>query len=333
CDSLSFFSGGSKPSSQRRSAFSTAQKIRAAMTYMFGVVYNRGGMEWHEDPSTARMVGNPSVSPLVSRYMVGLQRRKAQAGETSTSARAITPEIMKRLYVKNRRDYTRLKDVRIHDGDNLIARLLQCCYTLAFICMLRFDEVLRIQMQDITFHLDGSVELKLPFRKTEQNGGEYLKISPFILWPLEKDEAYLCPVRALSEWLAASDIRSGYLFQKLTRTSLRIKPRSEKEHLSADVFLEWFRRNLLAIGVDYSPYGTHSFRRGGCQYLVVHRRWNIRRVCEWGGWSTDFTHLTIVKYIISFIDEPMSSRADFFRPGQQLGKLCRTCGRSCACNI
>jgi hypothetical protein len=36
------------------------------------------------------MVGNPSVSDTVSSYMVSLRRRKVRAGETQTSARAIT---------------------------------------------------------------------------------------------------------------------------------------------------------------------------------------------------------------------------------------------------
>ncbi|KAL1712390.1 hypothetical protein EV715DRAFT_278005 [Schizophyllum commune] len=157
-------------------------------------------------------------------------------------------------------------------------------------------------------------------------------IVPFILWPLESDEAHLCPYRALCEWLHASGITEGYLFPKLTPDGYNIKSTKSAEHITAEQFLEHFRNNLLDVGVHYSPYGTHSFRRGGCQYLVVDRRWNIRRVCEWGGWSTDFTHLTIVKYIISFVDEPMSSRADFFRPGQRVGKSCRRCGRSCPCN-
>ncbi|KAL1699070.1 hypothetical protein EV121DRAFT_216977 [Schizophyllum commune] len=155
-------------------------------------------------------------------------------------------------------------------------------------------------------------------------------VTPFILWPLESEEAHLCPYRALCEWLDASEITEGYLFPKLTPDGFKCAYTDRLQ--TAEAFLEHFRLNLLAVGVDYSPYGTHSFRRGGCQYLVVDRRWNIRRVCEWGGWSTDFTHLTIVKYIISFVDEPMSSRADFFRPGRRVTRSCRLCGRNCPCN-
>ncbi|KAL1673681.1 DNA breaking-rejoining enzyme, partial [Schizophyllum commune] len=323
CDNVNFRDSKPKPASQRRSGYGHAQKIRAATTNLFGVKYGLGSMEWHKDPSTGRFVGNPSISPMVSRYMLGLQRRKAQAGEAPTSARAITSAVMRKLYRHNRRDYGALAVSR-GKPEVLTNRLLQACYTLAFICLLRFDEVLRIQMQDITFNLDGSIELRLPFRKTDQHGGA----TPFILWPLDSGEAHLCPYRALCEWLDASGIKDGFLFPKLTADGLQVKTLLQ----TAEAFLEYFRNNLLDVGVAYSPYGTHSFRRGGCQYLVVDRRWNIRRVCEWGGWSTEFTHLTIVKYIISFVDEPMSSRADFFRPGRHVAKSCRHCGRSCPCN-
>jgi hypothetical protein len=40
-------------------------------------------------------------------------------------------------------------------------------------------------------------------------------VKPFILHYLPEAEAYLCPVRALAEWVAASEIKSGYLFRRI----------------------------------------------------------------------------------------------------------------------
>lgn len=57
-------------------------------------------------------------------------------------------------------------------------RLLQAVYTIAFACLLRFDEALKIQAQDISTFKDpvhGFV-LTLPFRKTDQQGGEHSSI-------------------------------------------------------------------------------------------------------------------------------------------------------------
>ena len=92
-----------------------------------------------------------------------------------------------------------------------------------------------------------------------------------------------------------------------------------------------FRNNLLDIGVDPTPYGTHSFRRGGCQWMSVDLRWHLREICEWGGWSTEFTHLTIVKYLISWNDTPSQGREHFFNFKRPPVLKCWSCGRSCRC--
>ncbi|KAJ3925353.1 MAG: hypothetical protein NXY57DRAFT_949089 [Lentinula lateritia] len=102
--------------------------------------------------------------------------------------------------------------------------------------------------------------------------------------------------------------------------------------LSSEAFLAGFRQNLMDIGVNADPYGTHSFRRGGCQWLHCDLRWPLRKICEWGGWSTDFSHLTIVKYLISWNDDPKTKREDFFNMERVPESRCFACGRSCDCN-
>ena len=49
-------------------------------------------------------------------------------------------------------------------------RFLHAAYTIAFLCMLRSDEVLKIQSHDLKLFSNGLV-LTLPFRKTHQLGG------------------------------------------------------------------------------------------------------------------------------------------------------------------
>jgi len=166
--------------------------------------------------------------------------------------------------------------------------------------------------------------LTLPFRKTHQDGG----IKPFVLYAMPEEEAHLCPVRAMAEWINASCITTGYLFRRMAsgdRLSERNVP------LTSEQFLEMFHNNLLDIAIDPSPYGTHSFRRGGCQYLASYQRWSLRAICEWGGWSTEFSNLTIVKYLISWNDDPTQQREDFFNPNRPPVVKCFVCGRSCRC--
>ena len=56
-------------------------------------------------------------------------------------------------------------------GGGRARRLLQVAYTIAFTCLLRVDEVLKIQCQDIILLDDDRMQLTLRFRKTSQFGG------------------------------------------------------------------------------------------------------------------------------------------------------------------
>ncbi|KAG1833269.1 DNA breaking-rejoining enzyme [Suillus subalutaceus] len=285
--------------------------MRASMTYAFGRLSGLGNLTWHEsDIGGGLMVGNPSISIKVSSYMCSLRRRKVQAGEVANSARAITSEILLKLYHYNHlpenwtiRAYQPGERVRGGSGNDLsrwgggrVRRLLSAAYTVAFICMLRFDEVLKIQVHDLRVH-DTQIVLHLPFRKTHQNG-----------------------VRALAAWLKESKVTSGYLFRKIASGD-RISEANSP--MSSEQFLELFRNNLLDVDIDPTPYGTHSFRRGG--------RWSLRRICEWGGWSVEFTNMTIVKYLISSNDDPTEPREQFLNPNRRPMVKCSQCGRCCSC--
>lgn len=63
-------------------------------------------------------------------------------------------------------------------GGPVLRRAAQAIYTIAFLCLLRIDEVLKIQIEHIEFidkdTKDYRMVLTLPFRKTHQFGGEYL---------------------------------------------------------------------------------------------------------------------------------------------------------------
>ena len=68
--------GGDKNPNELRSGYARAQKMRAAATFGFGRMYGKGRTPWHKSEVTGEMVGNPSVSEMVSGYMVSLQHRK-----------------------------------------------------------------------------------------------------------------------------------------------------------------------------------------------------------------------------------------------------------------
>jgi hypothetical protein len=90
-------------------------------------------------------------------------------------------DILKRIYDFNHQpEYWNLKPVGFYrkgKGKNInnwgggrARRLLHAAYVIAFLCLLRIDEVLKIEMHHIEFISDTKIKLTLPFRKTHQFG-------------------------------------------------------------------------------------------------------------------------------------------------------------------
>ena len=141
-------------------------------------------------------------------------------------------------------------------GGPLARRAALAIYTVMFICLLRVDEVLKIKMEHIVLE-DRKVILTLPFRKTHRFGGKLfsfklsrimfiwltstlLDIKPFVLHLLPEEEAYLCPVRALADWISASGITSRYLFRRMAagdRPSARDSPMASADTLTTYLIL------------------------------------------------------------------------------------------------
>ncbi|KAI0691883.1 hypothetical protein C8T65DRAFT_541761, partial [Cerioporus squamosus] len=99
CDELKV-DGSTRASGDARNSYSHAMKMRASLSYGYGQSNSRGRQPWRLSDS-GRWIGNPSMSDRVSRYMVSLRRRKARSGQVAMSARAITPDILRRLYEFN----------------------------------------------------------------------------------------------------------------------------------------------------------------------------------------------------------------------------------------
>ncbi|KAF5390404.1 hypothetical protein D9757_002482 [Collybiopsis confluens] len=339
CDEVNL-DGTPKEISLVRHKYGHAQKMRAAAMFAFGRLHGLGTVMWHRSEVTGKMTGNPASSETVSTYMLSLRRRKTLKGETSNSARAVTSALLSKLYHFNcqpqfqepkmpERSKQGAPRVPTDWAGPRARALINLGYALAFCGLLRVDELMHIQCQDIELQKDPNTQkykitLRLPFRKTAQFGD----VQPFVWHELPDAYAHICVIRALAQWINITKMHSGYLFRKI-RANDRIAEGNEP--MESDQFLEMFRNNLLDIGVDHAPYGTHSFRRGGCQFLSTELRWSLRQICEWGGWSMEYTNLTIVKYLISSNDNPTMSRDDFFNLERKPAVVCPMCGRSCHC--
>ncbi|KIJ07550.1 hypothetical protein PAXINDRAFT_90221, partial [Paxillus involutus ATCC 200175] len=338
CDENDIWTGKPKPPSIPRVTYGTAQKMRAAISHKFGHDHGLGTQPWTEHPmQPGKFVGNPSLSVTVSQYMVSLRRRKVRAGEAVTSARAMDESTMKQLWVfawsTKRKEFGPVRRDRKAKnpsewGGFYIRMMLYLLYLVSMLCLLRFDEALRITWSDVVFQ-DFRIQLNLPFRKTHQYGG----ITPFYVYA-NRERPWMCLLQAFAIWWVLAQQRNehldGFVFRKrIGADGTSVNP---TDGMSSETFLECFRNNLLDINVDPRPYGTHSFRRGGCQYLHKVLKWPFRQICLWGGWAERFDNPgTIFKYLLSWNDNPDEEREHYMNPNRTGTDPCRACGRTCHC--
>jgi hypothetical protein len=76
--------------------------------------------------------------------------------------------------------------------------------------------------------------------------------------------------------------------QAIVSTSFLLLVCSEhlRELQSSAALSRMLTHDLQALNYgSWALYGTHSFRRGGCQYRVAVKRWSVDMVAKWGGWS------------------------------------------------
>ncbi|KAG1814841.1 hypothetical protein EV424DRAFT_1325878 [Suillus variegatus] len=346
CDENDIWTGRTKAPSIPRVTYGTAQKMRAAVSHKFGCNHKLGTQPWSEHPTiTGKFIGNPSLSVMVSQYMVSLCCRKVRAGEAVTSARAMDEATMKHFWdfawATPRKEYGPMSHKWKAENPAewagfVIRMMLLLLYLVSMICLLHYDKALRITWADITFQdtttfrpADFCVKLELPFRKMHQYGG----IALFYIYP-DKECPWMCLVQMFAVWWVLARERcenlDGFIFRKKIGTNtISVNP---TDGMTSNVFLECFHNNLLDIGVDPHPYGTHSFRRGGCQFLYKVCRWDFRDICDWGGWAENFDNPgTIFKYLLSWNDNPREQREHYMNPNRPRKDPCHTCGRTCHC--
>ena len=97
--------------------------------------------------------------------------------------------------------------------------------------------------------LPGGIDLFIPKSKTDQNQeGETV----FIGYAPQPE---LCPLRALDAWLEIANITRGPIFRRIDATG-RVGHRA----LRTTAIRAIVKRGVKAIGVDPSPFGSHTLR-------------------------------------------------------------------------
>ena len=80
---------------------------------------------------------------------------------------------------------------------------------------------------------------------------------------------------------------------------------------------------LISCFLGKEEVGAHSFRRGGTQYFHCGKRWDIKTLCDRGGWSQDYESSVIFRYLMG---APFRPRKSLLDPLAMKGTECFYCG-------
>ncbi|KAF8464703.1 hypothetical protein JB92DRAFT_2775027, partial [Gautieria morchelliformis] len=169
--------------------FATAVSIRAALTYFYKTLHPEENVtEWRVDRNLATCDGLPTRSPIVSQFMIGLEKTKAAVGETSQSARALTLEDMHSLH------QLCLEENGLSVAERQWGVVRYATYLLAWLLLLRIEEAVHLTFESIDFHPGERCyyDIKLVTRKSAQTGVTHT-------WRLYANDAdvQICPIHAL----------------------------------------------------------------------------------------------------------------------------------------
>ncbi|KAJ7792817.1 hypothetical protein B0H14DRAFT_2623484 [Mycena olivaceomarginata] len=256
--------------------YSTAVSTRAALTMWYRSLRpNESTAEWRLDPPTNTWRGLPTRSRHVSQFMVGLEKTKAKSGEVSSSARALSLDDIQRLH-------NHCLDSSLTPAQKRAGIVRYVAYLLAWLIMLRIDEVVHLTFENIDKIVGERrfIDVGLNTRKQNQTGLLHS-------WRLHANDndPLICPVRAfilLASLYGPHIKKSGPLFLR-----------------TASVLGRSLSKDLQELGyASWALYGTHSFRRGGCQYRIKVKKWSAGEVAAWGGWS-QVEAVTMFRYFYS----------------------------------
>lgn len=152
-------------------------------------------------------------------------------------------------------------------GDGLRDTLYKALISVAFDTMMRCSELVRIELEHITFDPDGTGSVYIGWSKTDQKG--------------EGSDRYISAetVDLINEWCHQAHIESGRLFRSVAAGD-RVLDSMHKDRI-ARIF-----KNLAKLnGYSYKEISAHSTRVGAAQELLMDGA-NLPGMMVAGGWKS-----------------------------------------------
>ena len=175
--------------------------------------------------------------PSIIENIAGIKRRKGinQIGKKPILINSLK-KLINAIDENNKEEVKRLRDRSI--------------ILIGFSGGFRRNEIVSLDHNDLDFVSEG-LKIKLKRSKTDQFGEGFLKGIPYF------DNSKYCPVLSLKNWINVSDINSGPLFRRISKSCKLLENRLTDQTVALLV-----KKYLKLAGVESKNYSGHSLRSG-----------------------------------------------------------------------
>lgn len=256
----------------------------------------------HEERGLARNTTNVAASAIASEYkLTGLQSPTqselvkatkavlARKAKPAKQKEPLTLELLRRM----------VEDAK--EGDWIDARD-NFMLALLLAAMLRESEEMALKADDVWVEewqeADWKENKEVLFVFVEKSKTDQERNGHTIVVGPGEDEK-TCPVRLFKRWSELRDAKSGFLFHQRGSTK-RLSRKTPNSRLHV---------RLERIGVDSTPYGSHSGRIGGATGAAA-AGVAERVIKKHAGWKSDVVH----RYIRESMQTRLLVSAATFRP-------------------
>ena len=175
--------------------------------------------------------------PIIIENIMGIKRRK---GSIQKGKKPLLINSLK-MIINAIDEYNKLDIVKLRDRSIIL---------MGFSGGFRRSEIVSLDYDDLDFASEG-LKINLKRSKTDQFGEGSVKGLPSF------DNTKYCPVLSLKNWIKVSNINSGPLFRRFSKSSKLLENR-----LSDQTIALLIKKYLKLAGIENKNFSGHSLRSG-----------------------------------------------------------------------
>src|SRR6056300_1536938 len=175
--------------------------------------------------------------PVIIENIMGIKRRK---GSIQTGKKPLLINYLKRI----------IDTIDEYNNENIKKFRDRSIILMGFSGGFRRNEIVSLDYDDLDFVTEG-LKIRIKRSKTDQFGEGSVKGLPYF------ENIQYCPVLSLKNWIEISNINSGALFRRFSKSSKLLENRLTDQTVALLI-----KKYLKLAGIDNKNYSGHSLRSG-----------------------------------------------------------------------